>query len=123
MPAEFGLAMAIFVVVASMVGVGVLTTSGYTMALVGRNQLMLGLWVVGGVIAVCGALTLAELSAALPHTGGDYVYLYEAYGPLAAFLSGWVRFLSAFRDRARRRHSRRPSTCWHPCDSKEPRPS
>ena len=82
--------MAIFVVVASMVGVGVLTTSGYTMALVGSNQYMLVLWVVGGVIAVCGALTLAELSAALPHTGGDYVYLYHAYGPLAAFLSGWV---------------------------------
>ena len=75
MPAEFGLAMAIFVVVASMVGVGVLTTSGYTMAMVGSNEYMLALWVVGGVIAACGALTLAELSAALPHTGGDYVYL------------------------------------------------
>ena len=96
MPAEFGLAMAIFVVLASMVGVGVLTTSGYTVALVGSNQLMLGLWIVGGVIAVCGALTLAELSAALPHTGGDFVYLYEAYGPLAAFLSGWVSFLIGF---------------------------
>ena len=96
MPAEFGLPMAIFVVLASMVGVGVLTTSGYTVALVGSNQWMLGLWVVGGVIAVCGALTLAELSAALPHTGGDYVYLYEAYGPLAAFLSGWVSFLIGF---------------------------
>jgi len=96
MPAEFGLATAIFVVVASMVGVGVLTTSGYTMALVGSNQLMLTLWVVGGVIAVCGALTLAELSAALPHTGGDYVYLYHAFGPLAAFLSGWVAFLIGF---------------------------
>src|SRR4029078_6221017 len=96
MPAEFGLPMAIFVVLASMVGVGVLTTSGYTVALVGSNQWMLGLWVVGGVIAACGALTLAELSAALPHTGGDYVYLYEAYGPLAAFLSGWVSFLIGF---------------------------
>jgi APA family basic amino acid/polyamine antiporter len=96
MPAEFGLAMAIFVVLASMVGVGVLTTSGYTVALVGSNQLMLGLWVVGGVIAVTGALTLTELSAALPHTGGDYVYLYEAYGPLVAFLSGWVSFLIGF---------------------------
>ncbi|MGB2607461.1 MAG: amino acid permease, partial [Isosphaeraceae bacterium] len=96
MPAEFGLAMAIFVVVASMVGVGVLTTSGYTMAMVGSNEYMLALWVVGGVIAACGALTLAELSAALPHTGGDYVYLYHAYGPLAAFLSGWASFLVGF---------------------------
>src|SRR3954451_6056863 len=92
----FGLATATFVVVSSMVGTGVLTTSGFTVYYVGSNQLMLGLWVVGGVIAVCGALTLAELSAALPRSGGDYVYLYEAYGPLAAFLSGWVSFLIGF---------------------------
>ncbi len=96
MPAEFGLATATFVIVASMVGVGILTTSGYTALFVGSNQYMLALWVLGGVIAVCGALTLAELSAALPRTGGDYVYLYEAYGPLPAFLSGWVSFLIGF---------------------------
>jgi APA family basic amino acid/polyamine antiporter len=57
---------------------------------------MLLLWIVGGITAVCGALTLAELSAALPRTGGDYVYLYEAYGPLPAFLTGWVSFLIGF---------------------------
>ncbi len=96
MPAEFGLATATWVIVASMVGVGVLTTSGYTVYNVGSNQLMLALWVLGGVVAVCGALTLCELSAALPRTGGDYVYLYEAYGPLLAFLSGWVSFLIGF---------------------------
>lgn len=96
MPAEFGLSMAIFVVVASMVGTGILTTSGFTMALVGSNQYMLALWVVGAIIAITGALTLAELSAALPKTGGDYVFLYEAYGPLAAFLSGWASFLVGF---------------------------
>ena len=96
MPAEFGLPTATFVVVAGMVGAGVLTTSGYTVALVGSNQWMLLLWVLGGVTAICGALTLAELSAALPRTGGDYVYLYETYGPLAAFLSGWVSFLIGF---------------------------
>jgi len=96
MPAEFDLPTAIFVVVAGMVGAGVLTTSGYTVLAVGSNQWMLILWVVGGIAAVCGALTLAELSAALPRTGGDYVYLYEAYGPLPAFLSGWVSFLIGF---------------------------
>ena len=96
MPAEFGLATATFVVIAGMVGAGILTTSGYTVALVGSNQWMLFLWVLGGVTAVCGALTLAELSAAMPRTGGDYVYLYEAYGPLPAFLSGWVSFLIGF---------------------------
>ena len=96
MPAEFGLAMATFVVVASMVGAGVLTTSGFTVASVGSNFWMLVLWVLGGITAVCGALTLAELSAAMPRTGGDYVYLHEAYGPLPAFLSGWVSFVIGF---------------------------
>ena len=96
MPAAFGLATATFVIVASMVGVGVLTTSGYTVYFVGSNQLMLGLWVLGGVTAACGALSLCELTAALPKTGGDYVYLHEAYGPIVAFLSGWVSFVIGF---------------------------
>lgn len=96
MPAAFGLTTATFVIVASMVGVGVLTTSGYTVYFVGSNGFMLALWVLGGVTAACGALTLCELTAALPRTGGDYVYLREAYGPLIAFLSGWVSFLIGF---------------------------
>jgi APA family basic amino acid/polyamine antiporter len=79
-----------------MVGVGVLTTSGFTVASVGSNQLMLLLWLFGGVVALCGALTVAELATALPRSGGDYVYLSEAYGPLVAFLSGWVSFLIGF---------------------------
>ena len=92
----FGLATATFVVVSSMIGTGVLTTSGFTVYFVGSNQLMLALWVIGGLVALCGALTVAELAASLPRSGGDYVYLYEAYGPLAAFLSGWVSFLIGF---------------------------
>ena len=95
-PPRFGPATATFLVVSSMIGTGVLTTSGFTVALVGSNQLMLVLWVVGGILAVCGALSLAELAAALPESGGDYVYLREAYGPLAGFLSGWVSFLIGF---------------------------
>jgi APA family basic amino acid/polyamine antiporter len=79
-----------------MVGVGVLTTSGYTVYFVGSNQYMLALWVLGGLTAACGALTLCELTAALPRSGGDYVYLHEAYGPLVAFLSGWVSFVIGF---------------------------
>jgi basic amino acid/polyamine antiporter, APA family len=93
---RFGLATATFVVVSSMIGTGVLTTSGFTVYFVGSNQLMLALWVVGGVLALCGALTLCELSASLPRSGGDYVFLLEAYGPLSAFLSGWVSFLIGF---------------------------
>jgi APA family basic amino acid/polyamine antiporter len=92
----FGLATATFVVVASMVGTGVLTTSGFTVLSTRSNALMLALWVVGGLVALCGALCVAELSAMLPKSGGDYVFLYEAYGPLVAFLTGWVSFLIGF---------------------------
>lgn len=95
-PPRFGPATATFLVVSSMIGTGVLTTSGFTVALVGSNQLMLALWVVGGILAVCGALSLAELAAMLPESGGDYVFLREAYGPAAGFLSGWVSFLIGF---------------------------
>ena len=95
-PREYGLALATFVVISSMVGVGVLTTSGYTVAAVGSNQLMLWLWLLGGVVALCGAMTVAELAARMPASGGDYVYLLEAYGPAVAFLSGWVSFLIGF---------------------------
>jgi APA family basic amino acid/polyamine antiporter len=92
----FGLPMGIFVVVSSMIGVGVLTTSGFTVASVHSNQLMLLLWIAGGLIALCGAFSIAELAAMLPSSGGDYIYLYEAYGSLAAFLTGWVSFLIGF---------------------------
>lgn len=93
---RFGLATTIFIVISSMIGTGVLTTSGFTVALVGSNEIMLLLWVVGGVLAACGALTVCELAAAMPESGGDYVFLREAYGPTAGFLSGWVSFLIGF---------------------------
>ncbi len=96
MPADFGLPTAIFIVIAGMVGTGILTTSGFTVLDVRSNQWMLWLWVLGGITALSGALTLAELAASLPRAGGDYIYLYEAFGPLPAFLSGWVSFVIGF---------------------------
>lgn len=96
LPTRYGLGTATWVIVSSMVGVGVLTTSGFTVASVGSNQLMILLWIVGGLVALCGALTSAELATSMPTSGGDYIYLLEAYGPLAAFLSGWVSFLIGF---------------------------
>ncbi len=79
-----------------MVGGGILTTSGIAAAQVGSHRAMLALWVVGGLVALCGALTLAELAAALPRSGGEYVILSESLGPLAAFLGGWVSLLLGF---------------------------
>jgi APA family basic amino acid/polyamine antiporter len=96
MPADFGLPTATFIVIAGMVGTGILTTSGFTVLDVGSNRWMLWLWVLGGITALSGALTLAELATAFPKTGGDYIYIYQAFGPLPAFLSGWVSFLIGF---------------------------
>jgi APA family basic amino acid/polyamine antiporter len=55
-------------------------------------MLTLGLWIVGGIISLFGALSVAELGAAMPRSGGQYVYLTEAYGPLWGFLYGWSSF-------------------------------
>src|SRR6185436_3287239 len=57
---------------------------------------ILWVWLLGGALAFAGAMAYAELSALRPHAGGEYVYLREAYGPLAAFLSGWTSFVAGF---------------------------
>jgi amino acid transporter len=68
----------------------------YTLARdVGDPVAILGLWAFFGVVSLCGALALAELSSMLPHTGGSYVYLRAAYGDAAAFVFGWLYLLVA----------------------------
>ena len=96
LPRGFGLATNTCVVVASMVGVGILTTSGYILMDTGSATLMLALWLIGGLLALCGALTVAELAAAMPEAGGEYVYMRESFGRAGAFLYGWVSFLIGF---------------------------
>jgi basic amino acid/polyamine antiporter, APA family len=93
---KFGLSTATYVVIASMVGTGILVSPGYMMASLKNYPLIFGLWALGGVLALCGALCVAELAAALPRAGGEYVYLREAYGPMPAFLSGWTSFFLGF---------------------------
>jgi APA family basic amino acid/polyamine antiporter len=92
----FGPATTTFVVIASMVGTGILVSPGYMMASLGSHTVIFGLWILGGLLALCGALCVAELAAALPRAGGEYVYLREAYGPMPAFLSGWTSFFLGF---------------------------
>lgn len=95
-PRRFGLVTATYMIVSSMIGVGVMTTSGYTVLAVGSNQYMVALWFVGGALALCGALAQAELAAALPHSGGDYVFIREAYGQRVGFVVGWISILFGF---------------------------
>ncbi|MGQ9649502.1 MAG: APC family permease [Phycisphaerae bacterium] len=92
----FGLATTTFVVIASMVGTGILVSPGYMMASLGNHTVIFSLWILGGLLALCGALCVAELAAAMPRAGGEYVYLREAYGPMPAFLSGWTSFFLGF---------------------------
>ncbi len=92
----FGLSTATYVVIASMVGTGILVSPGFMMASLKNYPLIFGLWALGGLLALCGALCVAELAAALPRAGGEYVYLREAYGPMPAFLSGWTSFFVGF---------------------------
>ena len=92
----FGLSTATYVVIASMVGTGIVVSPGYMMASLKNYPVIFGLWALGGLLALCGALCVAELAAALPRAGGEYVYLREAYGPMPAFLSGWTSFFLGF---------------------------
>ncbi len=80
----------IAVVIANMVGTGVFTSLGFQLLDIQSGFLILMLWALGGVSAVCGALTYAELGAALPRSGGEYNFLSRIYHPSIGFVSGWV---------------------------------
>ncbi len=90
---RLGFWSALGVVVGVAIGSGIFRTPAIIAARVPDPLAMLGVWMAGGVISLCGALSVAELSAAMPHTGGWYVYLREAWGRLPAFLFGWAQLI------------------------------
>ena len=83
-------------VVANVVGAGIFLTPGLVAGMVPGPLSFLGLWLLGGILALLGALSYAELAARRPRAGGEYVYLREGFGPLAGFLSGWTSFVAGF---------------------------
>lgn len=85
-----GLGSAILFVVGSVIGSGIFLTTGIMAVSIPSASLLLGAWVLGGVLAIAGGLTYAEMGAMFPRSGGVYVFLKEAYGPLPAFLYGWA---------------------------------
>lgn len=98
-PAEerrFGYWAGHFVVVGSMIGAGILTTSGFILRDTGNPAALLGLWTLGGLLALCGAVTVAELATKLPRSGGDYLFVREGFGRGAGFVSGWATFTLGF---------------------------
>ncbi|UCC41357.1 MAG: amino acid permease [Candidatus Aminicenantes bacterium] len=83
---------ATFLVIGGVIGSGIFMTTGFIAEYLPSPGLILIIWLVGGFITLCGALAFAELGAMYPKSGGQYVYLREAYGPWAGFLYGWGFF-------------------------------
>jgi basic amino acid/polyamine antiporter, APA family len=84
------------IILSNVIGGGIFYVPVLVAGLVPMAASMLGVWVLGGVLAFAGAMAYAELAALRPRSGGEYVYLREAFGPLAAFLTGWTSFVAGF---------------------------
>lgn len=96
LPRRIGWFTAACVLVSNVVGTGIFTTTGFMARDLGHPGLILSIWLMGGLIALAGALSYSELGTALPVAGGEYVYLRRAYGPFIGFLSGWTSFAVGF---------------------------
>jgi basic amino acid/polyamine antiporter, APA family len=93
---KLGVTSAIVLVVSSMIGTGIFTTTGVLASDLGSSSVVLFSWVVGAACALFGALCYSELGINLPSSGGEYVYLTRAFGPTWGFMSGWVSFFAGF---------------------------
>jgi amino acid transporter len=93
LPRRLGLLSAWAVLVGSTIGSGIFRTPAVVAGRVDEPVLYISGWILGGLIALAGALTVAELAAMFPRTGGIYVYIREGFGPLPAFLFGWAEFV------------------------------
>src|SRR5437764_4466380 len=78
------------VVIGTVIGSGIFLVSSDMVRAVGSPGMVFAVWIFGGLLSMFGALSYAELSAAMPEEGGEYVYLTAAYGPLSGFLLGWT---------------------------------
>ncbi len=92
----FGLVSLAALVVANMVGAGVFTTSGYSLAGLGSRTSVMLAWLVGGIIALAGALSYGRLARSISLSGGEYVFLSRAMHPMAGFLAGWISLIAGF---------------------------
>ena len=84
------------IVVSNVIGGGIFFVPIIVAQMVPHGAAILWVWLIGGALAFAGAMAYAELSALRPRAGGEYIYLREAYGPLAAFLTGWTSFVAGF---------------------------
>ena len=84
------------IVVSNVIGSGIFIVPAFVARGVPNAWAMLGVWLAGGLLAFAGAMAYAELAALRPRAGGEYVYLREAFGPVAGFLTGWTSFVAGF---------------------------
>ncbi len=96
LPKELTYFSATALVISNMIGTGIFTTTGFLARDLGNPILVLGVWAAGGLVALGGCLAYSELGVNLPRSGGEYVYLREAWGPTWGFMSGWVSFFAGF---------------------------
>ena len=87
---KFSASTAMAIVIANMIGTGIFTSLGFQLADIRSGFVIMLLWVLGGIVALCGALCYAELGTKLPRSGGEYNFLTEIYHPAAGFISGWI---------------------------------
>src|ERR1700743_571112 len=88
---ELGIWAALAIVVGTVIGSGIFRVPQSMILNVGSVPMVFLVWVVGGALSLAGALTYAELAAAMPGAGGEYVFLTEAYGPLLGLLYSWTQ--------------------------------
>ena len=93
---QIGLTGATALVISNMIGTGIFTTTGFLAGDLGDVSTVLAIWVVGAICALAGAFCYSELGINFPSSGGEYVYLTEAFGPAAGFMVGWISFVAGF---------------------------
>jgi APA family basic amino acid/polyamine antiporter len=93
---QLGIVSATALVISNMVGTGIFTTTGFLAGQLGSPSIVLWIWIVGAACALAGAFCYSELGINFPSSGGEYVYLTQAYGPTWGFMTGWVSFFAGF---------------------------
>ena len=96
MKTKFSLTTATALVIANMVGTGVFTSLGFQVVGLSSGAALLLLWILGGLIALFGALTYSEAGVMFPRSGGEYHFLTSMFHPVLGFLAGWISFLVGF---------------------------
>ena len=92
----FGFFSLVCLIIANMIGAGIFTTSGFALGDLGSANRVMAAWVVGGVIALCGAISYGGLVRRMTESGGEYLFLSRVIHPVAGFIAGWVSLLAGF---------------------------